>query len=152
MIPVWGEAMRSAKLCLVAALVVVSGAACGGGGPAAAGPAAPSPRPASPAKLTILSPSSGEVIHGSGVHLKVRLVAATATKPAATQTGTAYIHVYLDGKIVSIEIVSMNDGVTEQAIHDVQPGPHLLRVELVGPDHLPFHPRVIAAVTFVAKR
>lgn len=134
------------------AVLVVFCAACGGGGPAAGTPAASSPRPASPAKLTILSPSDGEVIHGSTVHLKVRLAAAKAGRPATTQIGPAYIHVYLDGKIVSIEIVSMDHGLTEQAIHDVKQGRHLLRVEFVGPDHLPFHPRVIAAVMFVVNR
>ena len=152
MIPVWGEAMRSAKLCLAAVLVVVSAAACGGGGPAARTPAAPSPRPASPAKLTILSPSSGAVIHSSTVHVKVRLAAAKAERPATTQIAPVYIHVYLDGKIESIELTSLDDGVNEQAIHHVKPGQHLLRVELVGPNHLPFHPRVIAAVTFAVNR
>ena len=139
------------KLSLVAVLALLLCSACGAGrGPATAPPTS-SPRPASPAKLIILSPSSGEVIHGSTVHLKARLTGATAGGAAATPTGPGFIHTYLDGKIVSIEIASVNE-VTEQMIHGLTPGRHLLRVELVGPTHLPLHPRVIATVTFVAKR
>ena len=139
------------RLSLVAVLAVLFCAACGGGRQPAAGPSTSSPRPASSAKLAILSPSSGEVIHGSTVHLKAKLTAAKAGGAAAAQTGPGFIHVYLDGKIVSIEIASVNE-VTDQAIHGLTPGQHLLRVEFVGPGHLPFHPRVIATVTFVAKR
>lgn len=142
----------SVKLTLVAVLAVVFCAACGGGGPAAKGSPAPFRRLASPAKLTILSPSNGEVIHGSTVRLRVRLVVAKARTSATTQIAPVYIHVYLDSKIVSITIASMSDGVTEQAVHGLKPGQHLLRVELVGPNHLPFDPRVIANVTFAAKR
>jgi len=139
------------KLSLVAVLAILLCSACGGGRQPATAPPTSSPRPASPAKLIILSPSSGEVIHGSTVHLKARLTGATAGGATATPTGPGFIHIYLDGNIVSIEIASVNQ-VTEQTIHGLTPGRHLLRVELFGPTHLPLHPRVIATVTFVAKR
>ena len=142
--------MKPIKLSRVAVLAVLLCVACSGGRQPATGPPASSPRPASPAKLTILSPSNGEVIHSSTVHLRARLIAAKAGGAAATQTGPGFIHVYLDSKIVSIEIASANE-VTEQTIHGLTPGQHQLRVEFVGPTHLPFHPRVIATVTFVAK-
>lgn len=138
------------KLFLAAVLAAVSCAACGAGGSAATGPPTSSPRPASPARLTILSPASGEVVRGPTVHLKVRL--AVAGRTATAQAGPTYLHVYVDGKIVSIEVAPPNDGVSEQAVHGLKPGRHVLRVEFVGPNHLPYHPRVIAAVTFVAKR
>ena len=140
------------KAALAAVLAVVSCAACGGGGPAAARSPAPSPRPSGPARLTILAPSSGEVIHGPTVHLKVRMTVAKAGSPAATKIAPVYLHTYVDSKIVSITIASLADGVTEQTVRGLKPGRHLLRVELVGPNHLPFNPRVIANVTFVAKR
>jgi hypothetical protein len=144
--------MRSMKVSLAAVLVALLGAACGGGGLAVSGPPPPSPWPSSPARLTILSPVNGEVIRHSTVPLKVRLAVATAASPATTLKAPAYLHVYLDHNIVSVTSVSMNEGVITQAIHDVKPGQHLLRAELVGPNHLPFHPRVTAAVTFVVNR
>jgi hypothetical protein len=86
------------------------------------------------------------------VHLKVRLAVARSQSPAATRIAPVYLHTYVDSKIVSITIASMTDGVTRQAVHGLKPGQHLLRVELVGPNHLPFNPRVIANVTVVVKR
>jgi hypothetical protein len=71
------------------------------------------------------------VIHGSTVHLKAKLTAAKAGEAAAGQTGPGFMHVYLDGKIVSIEIASVNE-VTDQAIHGLTPGQHLLRAEFGG--------------------
>jgi hypothetical protein len=147
-----GEAMRSINVPLAAVLVALLGAACGGRGPAASGPPPPSPWPSSPARVTILSPSNGEVIRHPTVHLRVRLAAATTASPATTPIAPAYLHVYLDHTIVSVTSVSMNEGVIRQAIHHVKPGQHLLRAELVGPNHLPFHPRVTAAVTFIVNR
>ena len=73
-------------------------------------------------------------------------------KIAAVRPSTGYLHLYLDSKIISIEPVASNDSVTEQIIGRVKPGRHMLRVEFVGPDHLPFRRRVIAAVTFAVRR
>jgi hypothetical protein len=44
----------------------------------------------------------------------------------------------------------MNFGLTDD-VPNVTPGPHVLQVELVASDHLPFDPRVIAQTTFEVK-
>jgi hypothetical protein len=124
-----------------ATLVLLIG--CSGNGASSPGEAASS-RPSSPAQLTITSPLNGEVIHGSDVPISVKLTGATVV-PATTTTivpTQGHIHVSLDG-----ELVAMNFGLSD-TVHDVQPGPHVLQVEFVASDHLPFDPRVIAQTTF----
>jgi hypothetical protein len=145
--------IRPVRLSLVAAAVVLSAAACGGSGQAASAPPGPptSPRPGSPARLTIVTPANGAVIHTRTVHIKVRLNGATTENPATTQALPGYLHLYLDSKIVSIAPVASNDSVTKQVIGRVKPGRHMLKIEFVGPDHLPFRPRVIASVTFAVR-
>ena len=146
--------IRLVRVFLAAMAVVLAAAACGGSGQAASGPPGPptSPRPGGAARLTIITPASGAVIHTRTVHVKVRLTGASTENPATTQALPGYVHLYLDSKITSIAPVASNDSVTEQAIGGVRPGRHTLKAEFVGPDHLPFRPRVTAAVTFAARR
>jgi hypothetical protein len=107
----------------------------------------PSARPSSPAKVQIVTPTTGEVIHGPVVEVRVRLENATIV--AVTTTNIApdkgHLHLYLDD-----EIESMNFS-TSAKLTAVQPGLHVLRVEFVASDHLPFDPRVIAQVAFEVK-
>ena len=145
---------RQVRVFLAALAVVLAAAACGGSGPAASGPSGPptSPRPGGGARLTIITPANGAVIHTRTVHVKVRLTGASSENPAtATQALPGYVHLYLDSKIISIAPVASNDSVTEQAIGRVQPGRHTLKAEFVGPNHLPFRPRVTAVVTFTVR-
>jgi hypothetical protein len=140
---------------LAAVAVLLAAAACGGSGRAASGPPGlpTSPRPGGAARLTIITPASSAVIHARTVHVKVRLTGASTENPATTQALPGYVHLYLDSKIISIAPVASNDTMTEQTIRRVKPGRrHTLRAEFVGPDHLPFRPRVIAAVTFAVRR
>jgi hypothetical protein len=135
---------RGADRFLVLVLVASIAASCSAGG---ASSAATSTRPASPAKLTIVSPTDGERINGSTVHVAVELsgakiVQATSTNVVPTE---GHLHVSLDG-----EIVAMNFGLTDD-VPNVTAGPHVLQVEFVASDHLPFDPRVIAQTTFEVK-
>jgi hypothetical protein len=136
---------------LAALAVALAAAACGGSGPAASGQPGPStsPRPGGAARLTIITPANGAVIHTRTVHVKVRLTGASSENPAtAAQALPGYVHLYLDSKITSIAPVASNDSVTEQTIGRVKPGGHTLKAEFVGPNHLPFRPRVTAVVRF----
>jgi len=144
---------RVVRAGIVAVAVVVSAAACGGSGRAASGPSGPptSVRPGGAARLTIIRPANGAVIHTRTVHVKVRLTGASTENPATTAALPGYVHLYLDSKIISIAPVASNDSVTEQAIGRVKPGRHTLKAEFVGPDHLPFRPRVTAVVTFAVR-
>jgi hypothetical protein len=145
--------MGPVRVFLAAMAVALSAAACGGSGQAASGPSGPptSTRPGSTARLTIITPADGAVIHARTVHVKVRLTGANTENPATTQALPGYVHLYLDGKIISIAPVASNDSVTGQTIGRVKPGRHMLEAQFVGPAHLPFRPRVIAVVTFAVQ-
>ena len=124
--------------------------ACGGSSPSSGptGSSGPSPRPSSPAKIQILSPRNGATVKGPTVHVRVRLtgaeiVPATTTHITPTQ---GHLHVYLDGKIVSMNFSA------DATIPNVPPGRHLLNVEFVASDHLPFDPRVITGCVFFVKQ
>jgi hypothetical protein len=134
-------------LALVATLLLT---ACGGGGDGGGGGGTPTPgaRPSSPAQISIVSPKEGSVVRGPSVLVRVKIVGATivpATTRAITPT-TGHLHLSLDGKLIS-----MNYQAT-QTLPDVPPGTHVLKIEFVAADHLPFDPRVITGVTFTVKK
>jgi hypothetical protein len=131
-------------LALAAALLLT---ACTGNGSPSPSPS-PNARPSSPAQITIVSPKEGSVVRGPSVTVRVNLAGATivpATTKDITPT-TGHLHLSLDGKLIS-----MNYQAT-QTLPDVPPGPHVLKVEFVAADHLPFDPRVITGVTFTVKK
>jgi len=137
---------------LLAACGGSNGAGSGGSTGATGATGAPSPasvghRPASTAKLSIVSPKNGAVIHGTSVDLRVKLqdakiVPATTTKIVPDE---GHLHVILDD-----QLISMTEG-TEQTISDLTPGLHRVQVEFVASDHAPFDPRVVAIVSFEVK-
>jgi hypothetical protein len=133
-------------------LLALTAGACGGsdGGPAdptSSTPTVAADRPASTAKLAIVSPKNAQVMHGTTVQLKVSLKDAKVV--VATTTGVVpdegHLHVTLDGQLVTMT------GELEQPIANLTPGQHLLKVEFVAADHAPFDPRVIVAVAFEVK-
>jgi hypothetical protein len=129
----------------------LAAASCGGGSEPGAGPSPNASvtvttveRPASPARLTIVSPENGEVVRGSTVDLRLdlqdaRIVPQTTTDIAPDE---GHLHVLLDD-----QLISMTEGL-EQTIPDVAPGLHRLTVEFVAADHAPFDPRVVEVVAF----
>jgi hypothetical protein len=126
---------------LAAALVLT--ACTGNGSPTPT----PTSRPSSPAQVTILSPKEGADVRGPSVTVRVQLVGATIV-PATTKNitpTTGHLHLSLDGKLVSMNYQA------NLTIPNVPPGPHVLKVEFVAADHLPFNPRVITGVTFTVK-
>jgi hypothetical protein len=107
-------------------------------------PSVSADRPASTAKLAIITPANGQVVHGTTVQMKVRLRDATIV-PATTADivpNEGHLHVILDDQLISMT------GQTTQLLSNLTPGQHLLKVEFVASDHAPFDPRVIAAVAF----
>lgn len=112
--------------------------------PTSATPTVSADRPASPAKLSIITPKNGQVIHGTRVEMKVSLKDAKIV-PATSATivpDEGHLHVILDDQLISMT------GDTSQLLADLTPGQHILKVEFVASDHAPFDPRVIAAVSF----
>jgi hypothetical protein len=140
-------------LALAAALAACSSGGSGGQG-GSDGQAGTPPttaaadRPSSPAKLTIDAPHNGQVVKGSSVELHLglrnaKIVAVTTTNIRPDQ---GHVHVMLDGRLVS-----MNYGLSE-ALSKLTPGTHLLQVEFVAADHLPFDPRVLTQAAFEVRR
>jgi hypothetical protein len=139
---------RSVRLAIAILAVTLLASACSNGSDVVGDTSTPDVRPSSPAKVAILSPTNGQVVHGSDVRIRVQLtggkiVPATTTDIVPTR---GHLHLYLDDQIVSMNFKLTGD------IGDVRPGMHVLRVEFVASDHLPFDPRVFTAVTFEARR
>jgi len=133
-------------------LFALTAGACGGGDGGSADPTSSTPtvaadRPASTAKLTIVSPKNAQVIHGTTLRLKVSLEEAKVVPVTTTDIvpDEGHLHVTMDGQLITMT------GDLEQLIANLTPGQHLLKVEFVASDHAPFDPRVIAAVAFEVK-
>jgi hypothetical protein len=145
--------MRGRAAIVVPALMALAltAVACGGGSDAGSPTATASgftgTRPSSTGVLAIVSPTDGEVVHGSTVDLKIDLKGAKIVSLTSTdlKPDEGHIHVILDD-----QLVSMTTG-TELKIPNVAPGHHLIRVEFVATDHGPFDPRVLALVSFEVK-
>ena len=138
---------------LASLVLVLATAACGGSGAgdgSSTTPVSPTTslaRPASTAKLAIVAPTNGEVVHGTTVELKVSLKDAKIVPASTTNIvpDEGHLHVILDDRLITMT------GDTTQLITGLTPGQHLLKVEFVASDHAPFDPRVIAAVAFEVK-
>ncbi len=104
-------------------------------------------RPSSPAKISILAPQNGQVVHGNSLAVRLALKNARIVRPTTSKINPrkGHIHVLLDGSLVS-----MNYGLKD-TISKLTPGTHTLRVEFVASDHLPFDPRVFQEVAFEVK-
>jgi len=149
MVPASGARSIPRRVVAPAVLAVILAGACSSAStPDVGGSAATTDRPSSPAKIQIITPTNGEVIHGSTVAVKVklsnaRIVPQTSTNITPTE---GHLHLYLDDQI---ESMNFSDATT---IGGVPAGLHTLKVEFVATDHLPFDPRVIEQVAFEVKQ
>ena len=129
-------------------LLLLAVVACSSAGPAgftaapsdAASLVAPTPagsRPSSPAIVTIVSPTAGQVVTGTSLHIVISLQGATVVPATTTNISptTGHVHLYVDNALVS-----MNYGLTQDL--PVHPGTYVLKAEFVAADHAPFDPRV----------
>lgn len=119
------------------AVVALLAAACGGKSPA---PVAT--RPTTDATVGIVSPTAGQVVSGSTLHVILSLtggqiIATTTATPLPGNVG--HIHLLDNGSVISMAFGTQQD-------ISLTPGTHLLEAEFVASDHLPFSPRVIASV------
>jgi len=140
--------LRSLTVALALAALVLAG--CSGGGSSSGGPATTSvsttaaERPSSTGKLTIEAPRNGQTVKGSNLVLRLDLVGAKIVPATTTRIrpDQGHVHVMLDGKLIS-----MNYQLTE-TLPKLTDGTHLIQVEFVASDHLPFDPRVLAQAAF----
>lgn len=123
--------------------VAVCVTACSGGGAASQTPTQ-GLRPSSTAKLSIVTPTNGQVVQGSSVevvtHLEgARIIPATTTN---LRPDEGHLHVSLDGGLVTMTAK------LRTRLTDLTAGNHVLQVEFVANDHAPFNPRVIDKLVF----
>jgi hypothetical protein len=137
---------RAAVLLAAAALAVT---ACSGGNgdgsaPPAATTAAATPRPSSPAKLTIMAPRNGQTVRQDRPEVRLELVGGKIISQTTNriQGDEGHIHLLVDGKLVD-----MNYGL-RQRLPQLPSGQHVLQVEFVAADHAPFDPRVLTQAAF----
>lgn len=126
----------------LAVVIAVVGTACAS---SSAKPQAQ--RPSTTATVQILSPTAGQVVTGSTLHVVLQLNGGTIIPTStATPIGTneGHIHLLDNGSVISMAFSTQQD-------ISLTPGPHLLEAEFVASDHLPFSPRVIASVHITAQ-
>jgi hypothetical protein len=138
---------------LLAAALLAAGAvglgACSGGEPGgSSGPPATTTvvvdRPSSAAKLTIESPRNGQTVRQQRPEVRIGLQGAKIVNQTTThiQGDEGHIHLHVDGKLVT-----MNYGLRER-LPELPPGQHVVQVEFVAADHVPFEPRVLTQAAF----
>lgn len=132
--------MGKHRAVVVVTLALLCAPACLTEGPS--GPS-PQPRPSSTARLGIVAPVAGEKVEGETVGVKVTLEGAEVVEETTSdlRPDEGHLHVSIDGRVVS-----MTFGLEQEV--PVEKGRHVLTVEFVAGDHVPFEPRVIATTTF----
>ena len=130
--------------------VLVGLGACGSGPPAATLTPYPtysgslSQRPSTPVKINLLSPTNGEIRHGTSVLVRVSVTGGVVSKVITSQiTPTkGHVHLYLNNQLIYMSYT------LEQAI-PVQPGlEYTIYAEFVAQDHFPFYPRDVTPTVF----
>jgi hypothetical protein len=137
----------STRLAALAAFVALAIVVAGCAPPASSSSPTPPPgsRPSSPAVVTILQPTSNEVITGSSVHVVLSLQNARIVPQTSTtiRPDEGHVHLYVDNVLVSMNYQLEQD-------LPVHPGTYIIKAEFVAADHAPFNPRVFSPeVVFV---
>ena len=101
-------------------------------------------RPATPVKITLLSPTSGEVVHGTTLVVRVSItggVVTSATTSDITPT-KGHVHLYLNNQLIYMQY-TLSQPIT------VKPGlEYTMYAEFVAQDHFPFDPRDVTPTIF----
>jgi hypothetical protein len=141
------EADRSSRLRRIGLITAGVGLASLLIAPDLVGPATPScGRPATQARITILSPTQGQVIAGRQVNVQVRLTGGKFAPVASIKNrpGEGHLHLYIDGSLESMT------GQSSQGLN-LPPGRHEMKAEYVANDHGPFCRQVSDLATFTVR-
>jgi hypothetical protein len=101
-------------------------------------------RPSSPVKITLLSPTSGEVVHGTSVLVKVSIVGGiiTPTTSSIISPTKGHVHLYINNQLMLMQY-SLSETIT------VKPGvEYAMYAEYVAQDHFPFSPRDVTPTIY----
>jgi hypothetical protein len=131
-----------ATFCLLAVSALLAGGCGGGGGGSDSG----APRPATDAKVQIVSPTPNAVT-GPDFTVQIDLQGGrVVTETSGTLTpDEGHIHLSLDGRDYVMSYADRQD------FTDIPPGTHALQAEFVAKDHAPFSNRPRAFVRFNVK-
>ncbi len=137
--------LRRAIAAVALATLAMTACSSGDGGVSGA-PAttAVAERPSSPAKLAIMAPRNGQTVTQERPEVRLQLRGAEIVDQTTTRIrgDQGHVHLFVDGKLVA-----MNYGVRER-LPQLTPGQHLVQVEFVAADHIPFDPRVLTQAAF----
>jgi hypothetical protein len=149
--------MRRPFLVLLTALLVcvtACGSAAADGAPSGSGTPAATPyptpsgglghRPSSPVTIALTSPTSGEIVHGTSVLVRVSVTGGivTPTLSADISPTKGHVHLYLNNQLIYMAYT------LQQAI-TVKPGlEYTMYAEFVAQDHFPFDPRDVTPTIF----
>jgi hypothetical protein len=142
-------------LTIVVSLVLCGVTACASATPPdPSGTPAPTPyptppgglghRPSTPVKITLISPTNGEVVHGTSIVVKVSITGGTVTKTVGTDANPTlgHVHLYLNNQLIYMAYT-----LTQQVT--VQPGlEYSMYAEFVAQDHFFFDPRDVTPTIF----
>ena len=137
--------VRLRILLLVTATAVIS--ACGGSaGASPIGGYTPATlsRPESPVQVTLVSPTNGEVIQGTTVHVVVSITGGTVTPVYSTHISptVGHVHLYMNNQLVYMTYTLHQD-------LPVNPGTlYSMYAEWVAADHFAFSPRDVTSKIF----
>ena len=135
--------MKRTWIVVLAGLAFALAACSSGSSPTSSQTPSVGSRPASTAKISIVSPTAGETVSTKGVVVKVSLEGATLAKQASTtlRSDEGHIHLLVDARTITLL------GELQVDTGPLAPGSHLIEVEFAANDHGPFNPRVLARVT-----
>jgi hypothetical protein len=146
--------MRRPLLILLTALTVLLTACASASAADPTGTPGPTPyptpvgglghRPSSPVKITLLSPTNGEVVHGTSLLVKVSVVGGiiTPTTSSVISPTKGHVHLYINNQLIYMQY-SLSETIT------VKPGlEYAMYAEYVAQDHFPFSPRDVTPTIF----
>lgn len=110
--------------------------------------------------VSITSPSEGDTVTGSAVHITLNATGIEIAPAAEARPETAHHHLYLDVDFPQAEtaipmgtagVVHLGQAQKEYHWENVAPGPHRIIAVLADPGHIPLRPYVTDTVNFVVK-
>lgn len=110
------------------------------------------------ATVTITSPTAGDTIRGSAVHVTLAVSGVELAPVAEQRPGTAHHHLFLDVDAVTADgpiplavpgIVHLGQAQTTFHWDSIAPGQHRVIAMLADPGHVPLKPLAADTVTFV---
>jgi uncharacterized protein DUF4399 len=108
--------------------------------------------------VSITSPSNGDTLSGSAVHVTLAATGIEIAPAADARPETAHHHLYLDVDFPAVEssipagvagVVHLGQAQKEYHWENVPPGAHRIIAVLADPGHIPLRPWVTDTVNFV---